>query len=352
MHARRPLSTAVAWLGALALAGLLAWQAQQALAIEPDANVIVLSSALSTARPGEQFPAEQPAKRVSLPDDWWNSRPRDDGPVWYRLRFDSPGGADQLLAASIDRVCSNAELRLNGFIIYSGGRMSEPVTRNCFYPQLINLPSGLLRPEGNLLDIKVQGYPLQKVTSRLRSGGLSQVRIGPHALLAAEHESKLFWNISLVQVITIATTALGAFLLFLGWINRQEVHLTYFGLVILAWNALSARILLQDLPFDNGTTEMLVCVGFAILTALVVQFLLSYGALRSRAIEAVLLAQCLLVPMTLVLAGPQRLFTVSSAWYLLMVLEVIVIMALYLRIERRAERGNFWPMAAMLGLLG
>ena len=75
---------------------------------------------------------------------------------------------------------------------------------------------------------------------------------------------------------------------------------------------------------------------------------LSYSALRSRMIEAGLLAQCLMVPLTLVLAGPHRLFNLSSAWYLLMVLEVVAMMVLYLYTERRARRRTFWPMAAMM----
>jgi two-component system sensor histidine kinase UhpB len=345
---RPRLFVTLAWL----VLGALAWVSPPALADGPEAGVIMLNSALTAVGAGDTFPLDQPAKRVALPDDWPNSRAREDGPVWYRLSFDAPLGGDQVLAAHIERVCTNADVRLNGFIIYSGGRMSEPVTRNCFYPQLVSLPSGLLRAEGNTLDIKVQGYPLQKVSSRQRAGGLSAVRIGPQAVLAETQASQMFWNISLLQIITIATTVLGAFLLFLGWINRQEAHLTYFGLVILGWNALTARTWALDLPFDNGTAELLVCVGFSVLTALVVQFLLSYGALRSRVIEAGLLTQCLLVPMTLVLAGPQRLFNVSSAWYLLMVFEIMLMIALYLYTEWRARRSNFWPMAIMLSLLG
>jgi len=353
MHVRRHLSAALAWLSPFAMACLLAWTGLQAWSAESETKVIELSTALAAPGAGDRFPPEESAKRVSLPDNWWASRPREDGPIWYRLRFDSPkGGGDQLLAAYIERVCSNAEVYLNGFIIYSGGLMSEPVARNCFYPQLATLPTGLLRVEGNTLDIKVQGFALQKVSSRQRSGGLSQVRIGPQAVLAGEHSSQMFWNITVLQLMTVATTVLGAFLLFLGWINRQEAHLSYFGLLILGWNALTARTWLQNMPFDNGNTELLVCVGFAILVGLGVQFLLSYGALRSRAIEAGLLAQCLLVPLTLVLAGPQRLFNVSSAWYLLMTLEMMVVMALYLYAERRSERDNFWPMAGMLGILG
>lgn len=351
-QARRRLPAALAWLGPLALVWLLAWACLAARAEGPPASVIVLNSALASTAAGEHFPVSQPTKRVTLPDEWSISHPREDGPIWYRLSFDASPTGDQLLAAHIERVCSNAQVWLNGFIVYSGGSMSEPVTRNCFYPQLITLPGALLRDGGNTLDIKVQGYALQKVSSRQRAGGLSQVRIGPQAMLAEAHASEMFWNISLLQAITVATTALGAFLLFLGWINRQEAHLTYFGLVILTWNALTARTWLRDLPFDNGTIELLACAGFAVLTALVVQFLLSYGALRSRVIEAVLLTQCLLVPLTLVLAGPQRLFTISSAWYLLMVFEVVVMIALYLYIERQSRRTNFWPMAVMLGLIG
>lgn len=347
MHARSRLFVTFACL----VLSALAWVSPPAGADTPEANIIVLNSALTTVGAGDSFPVDQPAKPVNLPDDWPTSRPREDGPVWYRLSFDAPQNTDQLLAAHIERVCSNAEVRLNGFIIYSGGRMSEPVTRNCFYPQLINLPAALLRAEGNTLDIKVQGYPLQKVSSRQRAGGLSAVRIGPQAALAETQASQMFWNVSLLQIITIATSVLGAFLLFLGWINRQEAHLSYFGLVILVWNALSARTWLQDMPFDNNTTELLVCVGFSILTALAIQFLLSYGALRSRVIEAGLLMQCLLVPMTLVLAGPQRLFNVGAAWYLLMAFEIMVMMALYLYTEWHSRRTNFWPMAIMLGLL-
>jgi signal transduction histidine kinase len=335
----------------IAFVGLMAGACTASRAAD-EANVVVLNSALVATGAADHFPVDQPARQLSLPDDWWNSRPRDDGPVWYRLRFDAPMGADQLLAAYIERVCSNAEVHLNGFIVYSGGRMSEPVTRNCFYPQLVTLPIGLLRAEGNMLDIKVQGYPLQKVASRQRSGGLSAVQVGPYSLLAAEHASATFWNITIVQIITVATTVLGGFVLFLGWMNRREAHLAYFGLLTLTWNLLTARTWWQNMPFDNGTVELLVCSGFAVLTALAVQFLLSYSALRSRAIEAGLVAQCLVVPLTLLLAGPQRLFTISNAWYLLMVLEIFAMMVLYLRTEWHVRRDNFWLMATMLIVVG
>lgn len=352
MQTRRSFSVVAAFLGALVLLGLVAWQGLQARPPEGSANVIVITSAQVATWPGEQFPSEQPPRRVTLPDDWAVTHPRADGPVWYRLSFQSAGQTDELLSAAIDRVCSNAEVWLNGFLVHRSGRMTDPVARNCYRPLLVNLSPGLVRGGENHLDIKVQGYALQKVSSRLRAGGLSQVRIGPQALLQPEHETHMFWNITLAQGLAVATTVLGVFLLYLRWFNRHEAHLSYLGLTILMWNLLMLRSWAKEPPFDNASTEMLVCVGVSILTALVVQFLLSYSHVRSRVIEALLLLQCLMVPLSLVLAGPLRLYHFASAWNLLMVFEMIGAMVLYLRIERRAERGNFWPMAILLGGLG
>jgi two-component system sensor histidine kinase UhpB len=345
----RPLSWMRLWV--LLWLTLASWPVAAAPA---DGKVIVLQQAVAAPGAGDQFPVEQTARPVTLPDDWWRSRPREDGPVWYRLRFDAPeaaGNPEHLLAAYIERVCSNAEVRLNGFLVHSGGRMSEPLTRNCAYPQLMTLPASLLKPEGNTLDVKVQGYAVQKVSSRQRSGGLSAIKVGPQALLAQEQASQTFWNVTAVKLLAVATTVLAAFLLFLRAVNPKEAHLGYLGLLILGWNVLGLRSWWADIPLDTYTVELLSCVGFAIVTGFTVQFLLSYSALRSRMIEAGLLAQCLMVPLTLVLAGPQRLFNLSSAWYLLMVLEVVAMMVLYLYTERRARRRTFWPMAAMMTVL-
>ncbi|WP_236674977.1 ATP-binding protein [Piscinibacter sp. HJYY11] len=322
----------------------------QALAAPADGKVILLQQAVTAPGAGDQFPVATSTAPVTLPDHWWRSRPREDGPVWYRLRFDAAeaaGSTEHLMAAYIERVCSNAEVRLNGYLVHSGD-MREPITRNCLYPQLVPLPAGLLKAEGNTLDIKVQGYALQKVSSRQRAGGLSAVKIGPQARLAEEHASQTFWNVTAVQMLAVATTVLAVFLLYLRATNHKEAHLGYLGFLILAWNVLGLRSWWTDIPLDTYTVELLACVGFAIVTALTVQFLLSYSALRSRMIEAGLLAQCLMVPLTLALAGPQRLFNLSSAWYLLMVLEVLAKMVLYLYTERRARRRTFWPMAAMM----
>jgi len=98
-----------------------------------DTAVRVIDKALSVAATGNASASLAAATApVRLPDDWAETRPRFEGSVWYRASFDRPAGAEahELMALYIERVCSNAEVYLNGQRIFSGGRMSEPVTRN------------------------------------------------------------------------------------------------------------------------------------------------------------------------------------------------------------------------------
>ncbi|MEP6875013.1 MAG: ATP-binding protein [Burkholderiales bacterium] len=315
------------------------------------APVLVIDKALSVGIvPGAPPSFAVSALPVALPDDWAQSRPRFEGNVWYRVYFDRPAGVDaqELLALYIERACSNVEVYLNGQRIFSGGRMGEPVTRNCHYPQIVSLPGALVREQGNLLELQVPGHSLQRVASRQRAGGLSALKIGPQALLAPEHASRLFWRVTAVELINLVLAALGCVMIGLGLMNRREAYLSYFGWLSLTWGLLSARLWWRDMPWDTGVMEFLFLSGFGPLVALTVQFLLSYADLRSRWIEKALLVQCVLMPATLLLAGPGWLFFMSSIWSPLCALEGAAATALHLVVTWRRKRHDFWPMATLL----
>jgi hypothetical protein len=52
----------------------------------------VIQDKRGAADPATRFPEGAPTQRIQLPDDWADNWPRQDGPVWYRVTFDTPPG--------------------------------------------------------------------------------------------------------------------------------------------------------------------------------------------------------------------------------------------------------------------
>jgi two-component system, NarL family, sensor histidine kinase UhpB len=288
-----------------------------------------------------------------LPDDWAVSRPRTSGTAWYRVAFETPAaaGRDELLALYIKRVCSNVEVHLNSRHIFGSGRTDEPATRNCPYPQLVTLPAALLRDDGNVLDLRVQGSGLHRVAAVQRAAGLSELKIGPLDQLAEEHATRLFWSVTAVQIASGALFVLGCVMLVLGWATRRETHEWVLGWLLLGWSVMSLRLWLRDTPLDNALVEFVASSGLSVLAALAVVFLLRYARWTFRPLEFFLLFQCLLMPMTMLLGGPNRLHLMSSVWSFLLSIEVCVAMGLYLALSWPQRRADFWALVPVLVLV-
>mgnify|MGYP001253787847 CR=1 FL=1 len=333
----------------LALGAALAGACLATAAAPPGTQLI--TQALAVASTAERFPEGDPgATTVPLPDDWAESTPRHEGSVWYRVHFD-PGQAldrNDLLGLYVARACSGLDVYLNGRRIHSGGPSGKPPARDCHYPHLVSLPGGLVLSQGNVLDLHVRGHALAQVASRERAGGLSVLRVGAYDEMAALQDEAVFWNFTVVKMANLALAVLGALMVLLAWLNRRDAPMGYFGAMAVGMALLSARLWWRGVPLDNATVEFLVCLAYAPVLALAVQFMLSYAGVRSRLIEAALLAQCVVLPTSLLLAGPGRLFAMISAWYLVLAAQALAAMLLHLRIVWRDRRSDFWPTALAL----
>jgi two-component system, NarL family, sensor histidine kinase UhpB len=311
------------------------------------------TTAEASSGPDAPFPENTAAAPmpVSLPDTWSHSRPDQARPLWYRVQFESMTelAADDLMALFIERVCSNAEVFLNGQRVHSGGRMSGPLTNNCNHPQLVTLPSALLRVGTNTLDIKVAGHPLAEVGSQRRAAGLSALTIGPQSELVHLHSRLMALQVSAPQAVSATLVLMGGFMFVLGFVNRRESHLAYFGALSLIWAVLGTRLWMRSVPYwpqSHTQTEFFWCLLLGLATWAGVQFLLRYARTRYRLADVGLPVQTLVMVLSLLAAGPAHLNLLSNLWTALFALELLAAAAWHLRLHRGTR--SVWLMTAML----
>ena len=346
------------WLALLVPCLVLALGLSSPSAATTATQVQVLGQALmvSETEPG-QSPEWSGATRVTLPSDWSAAAVDQAAVRWYRLSLAvAPRAlgddAATLYGLYVERACSVLQVRLNGQLIHDGGRFKEPVSRNCHRPQLVAIPAALLRAEGNELDLRVHGYPLARVSSRQRMGGLSPVEFGPYELMAGHHARRTVFAIRLPEVMSGALVLMGSFMFVMGWFNRKQSYLAYFGALMVGWSLLLARLWASELPMPNAVAEASLAALMGFITLAAVQFLMRYAGQRPRWLNLALPAQCVVMPLTLWAAGGPRLYASSGAWYALLAVQVVAAVVFYLLEARRQNSRQLWPMAALLGLVG
>ena len=318
------------------------------LGLVPSLAAAGSSAQLLHIRSAQVMPALGAVATVALPDDWSRSRPAFAGTVVYRVDFEHASSLDRgdLLALYITHVCSNLEVFLNGHLVHGGGRMVEPVTHNCNHPQLVSLPSALVRAGANTIDIRVTGHRLAEVGSHQRDGGLSALVIGPQSQLAVQHAQRTALQVSAPQAISATLLLMGGFMFVMGFVNRRESHLAYFGALSVGWAIVDARLWLRTLPVSHSVAEFLLCSMLGFITWAAVQFLVRYAGSRVRWVDLALPVQCAMLPLSLVLAGPTRLFMAANVWYAVLALQVLAAAVWHLR--REWHRRSVWLMAVML----
>jgi two-component system, NarL family, sensor histidine kinase UhpB len=358
--ALRPrLHTVRRWVGVCAIM-VWAWcsgvRAQSPVASDESGQVVSLTQAQvasggsTVGQEGAQLtpPPAEAYRPVNLPDPWWAARPPRADSAWYRLAVERPAGVPAPLAIYIEQACSHLDVQFNGQTVFTHGDALRGLSRHCRYPQLITLPDGLWRAQGNQLDLRVRSGGPQRVAGLARAGALSVVQLGPLATLAERHRRASLVSVDLAAMAGVVSATLGGLLILLGWRRRRDSPVWAFGAVLLCWAALTLLPLWRYPGMVGNVIELLLCSLAAPLVAFASLFLLWAADLRSRVLEQVLVVQCALLPVSLLLAGPANLHLLSSLWHGLLGAELLAAMALNLWATWLQRRGSFKVTAPLL----
>jgi two-component system, NarL family, sensor histidine kinase UhpB len=299
---------------------------------------------------GNQFPAAAATRVAALPEDWAFSRPGLDTPLWYRLRFDAPGARNSTAALGllIGRVCGNVAVQLNGQTLHAAGRTLDPIALDCEQPLLLALPQALLQDSANTLDLRLAGYALEQVASHQRAAGLAAPQIGAYDALHAQQRETSLIKTALPQLASSALLMMGLVVFVLGWWHRRERHLLYFGALSIAWAAVTLSPWWLAMGFGRFVTEAALVSLIGLVALLAIQFLMHFVRRRWRRVSGLLAAQCLLVPLSLALFGPQQVHAVASTWYVVFAAEALLAIGCFLRIARTAQQRDFQPIMVLV----
>jgi signal transduction histidine kinase len=320
---------------------------------------VLLGSALSVESAAPTFAqvSEAGLRTVALPDVWERTRPHTRGPVWYRLRFEWPASAEAPERAApsavaralwIERACGAVDVHVNGVPLRQAGRSAAASTPLCNDPILLPVPDILLKPGVNLVDIRLDGRPLERVTQAQRAAMLSRVEFGPAGPLQARAARHARLHAALPLALGGALIIVGAFQFVLGLGERRNRYLAYLGGLGLTAGALTTLGGLPDLPVDARLLEVGVGLLWALATWMAVQFLLRHGGQRQPWADRLLPLQALLVPISLWLCGPDLTRTVMLGWTAVLTLEVAAAAGVHL-LHRWAKRPR--DAGLMLALL-
>jgi signal transduction histidine kinase len=327
------------WLYLLLLAGIA------------QAQTLSLTQAAAVTSDGISFPTGAVTRLQQLPDDWAISRPGYSGAVWYRLEFDAALlPLDEALGLYLDRVCSGYQLIVNGVKLRSSGAMQRLLSTPCYAAQVVEIPVGVLRPQGNVLDIRVSGHALHRVNSEQRAAGLSVLELGRVDVLLKRQLKSNLWSQAVPAVLAIMLTGLALLAAIYALISKRERHLGYFAGTAFFTALLTARFFLPDTALEHYLSEWLLASLVPCLLLCIVQFLLRHMHWQHRALDIALVLQCLLLPLSLWWAGPMHHHALASAWFLVLSGQASLAMGFHLWLAWHAQRHEFWPMALILGM--
>lgn len=313
----------------------LMFAALSAFAIQapPDNTLVTMAQGEFVKSGDPQPPGDQAEWRPArLPDIWKVSHTTADGIGWYRFRFDYPALSQKsLYGLYLSRLSLNAEAFLNGEKIGSGGAFEEPIARHWNRPLLFAIPPHLLKPQDNLLMVRV-------IAPSHSQGMLSPPQIDTLENLQPRFEEARFIRITLNQTSSLLIVGIGLLMLSLWWRRKQDTAYGLFGLAAFVWALQSLNFYIITAPLPTPQWELFVNASFQAIATLWLISLLDFVGIRLKRFNQLLWGILILSPLTLLLTSAAHFTDVTDFWHL--VTMTVVIAGLILLAKEGFMHGN------------
>lgn len=235
----------------LLLAGVLAlaWSAATAQPTDCAPRITQVQAAQAPAdgavRPGDGWTP------VTLPDRWTDSRwPGYSGSVWYRIDWQRGcDGADATpVALALDSISMAGEVWVGDALLWRDRSLVEPLSRSWNMPRYWDLPAALLQPGSNTLWVHVVGVAAQ-------APGLGAVHLGAPQALQQAHEARWWRQRTLFGLNLTLSAAMGGLFFFIWLLQRAQTAFGWFTLTTFSWVLFIANVLVTDpWPFPDTLT--------------------------------------------------------------------------------------------------
>jgi signal transduction histidine kinase len=247
-------------------------------------------------------PDDAPWQPRLLPDDWSRTRPDSSGDAWYRIDVARTANDTGLMVIYVPRVNMAGVPYVNGVQLASHARLTEPISRLWYRPQLHWVPGALLRPGRNVIHYRMRSYPRTQ-------GGFSEVYFGRPNVIVPLWSSHHFWQVTAMQATTSITAALAVLALVAWGVLRTQPSYGYFGLAALSWTLHGSLVLSTEIVAGLAVRdwETLIHTSLVWVVVALMMFALRLAGLRRPLAEGAVLAFGFLDPV-LVWASPELWF--------------------------------------------
>ena len=246
---------------------LVLWSAVQPPAAHAQTRI---DEATVCVQPAGSAPCVETA--VTLPFHWDQDHADTDGQARFTVRFAAsavtvgPGAVVEAPALFLPWVGNAFAVALNGSTVYTVGYPGTRQHDSAKRPYFIALPPGLIRVQGNLLQITIEA-------TAGRAAQLAPLMLGPEARLEDAFERERFWRVQLSAAMMWMAVMLGLMSLAAWRVLREPMFLSY-AVAELAWASRLADMFFVEMPLTWQLWGTGVAVAFGISQLAMTNFFL------------------------------------------------------------------------------